>query len=154
MIRLSRSQAGFADSRLARDQHDLAVAFPGGRWRSIRNSISFSRPIIGQTGRVDRLEPAPEIGYAFDHPRGDRLRHALELMPAEVAQMEPVAEQPACGCGNDNGAGIDQGLNAAAMFGVSPTTRAPATHPLGLGADHHQAAGDANADGEGLRPAS
>jgi hypothetical protein len=42
---------------------------------------------IGQTRQVDRLEAALGIGYALDRPRCDRLGNTLNLVPAEVTQM-------------------------------------------------------------------
>src|SRR5256886_16338184 len=74
--------------------------FQASRWRSSRKSISSSRPDeIGQTHRVNRLEAALGIGYAFDRPRCDRLAKTLHLMPTEAAPTEQIPEQPARGAG-------------------------------------------------------
>src|SRR6266481_1481876 len=89
-----RRKAGLADSRLARDQHDLPFALPG-------EALAFRQKFdlvvaadeIGQTRQVDRLEAALGIGYALDRPR-DRLGNTLNLVPAEVTQMKQIAEQP------------------------------------------------------------
>src|SRR5262249_57606442 len=55
----SRRKAGFADPRLARDQHNLPIALPG-------EALPFQQEIelvlaadeIGQTGGADRLKTA------------------------------------------------------------------------------------------------
>ena len=92
----SRHKAGLADPRLARDQHDLPLAFPG-------EALAFQQEVelvlaadeIGQTRRADRLEAALGIGHALRHPRRDRLGNTLDFVPAQVAQTEQIAEQPA-----------------------------------------------------------
>ena len=43
----------------------------------------------------DRLEAALGIGHALRHPRRDRLGNTLDFVPAQVAQTEQIAEQPA-----------------------------------------------------------
>ncbi len=69
-------------------------------------------------------------------------------MQAEVAQEEPVADQPARGGGDDDGARLAQGLYAGGKAWRIPN------HDIftqcTLTAHHHQAAGDANADRERL----
>src|SRR5262249_59951633 len=64
-----RRKPGFADPRLARDQHDLPFALPG-------EALAFQQEFdllvaadeIGQTRRADRLEAALGIGYALHPP--------------------------------------------------------------------------------------
>jgi hypothetical protein len=41
---------------------------------------------------VTRFESALGIGYALDRPGCDRLGNPLDLVPAEVAQAEQLAE--------------------------------------------------------------
>jgi len=82
-------KAGLADSRLARDEHNLSFALPG-------EALEFQQEIelvlaaneIRQTSHVTRLEAALGIGYGLDRPRCDGLGNPLDLVPAEVAQTE------------------------------------------------------------------
>src|SRR6516162_5215429 len=92
----SHRKAGFADSRLARDQHDLPLALPG-EALALQHEIELvlAADEIGQTRRADRLEAALGIGYPLDRPRCDRLGNTLDLVPAEVAQAEHIAKQAA-----------------------------------------------------------
>src|ERR1700736_6351764 len=85
----SYRKAGFADPRLARDQHNLPFALPG-------EALAFQQEIelilaadeIGQTGGADRLEAALGNRHALDRPCRDRLGNTFDLVPAEVAQTE------------------------------------------------------------------
>src|SRR5512132_170121 len=88
-----RRKAGFADPRLARDQHDLPFALPG-------EALAFQQEIelvlaadeIGQTRRADRLEAALGSRYVLDRPRRDRLGNTLDLVPTQVTQTKKIAE--------------------------------------------------------------
>src|SRR5262249_28132760 len=109
----SRRKSGFADARLTRDEHDLPLALPG-------ETLAFQQEMelvpaadeIGQTCRADRLEAALGSRRPLDHPRRDRLGNSLDLVLAEIAQTEQIAEQPARGGGDDDRPRLGQGLKA------------------------------------------
>src|SRR5262249_40326833 len=109
----SRRKAGLADSRLARDQHNLPVALPS-EALPLKQEIErvLAADEIGQTRRADRLEAALGIGNALDCPRRHWLGDTPDLVPAEVAQTEQIAEQPARGGGDNDRAGLNQSLKA------------------------------------------
>src|SRR5215510_12121495 len=98
----SRRNAGLADPRLARDQHDLPFALP-------REALELQQEIqlvlaadeIVQRRHTDSLEAALGIRCALDRPRRDRLGNTPGLVPAKIAQTEQVTEQPARGRGDD-----------------------------------------------------
>ena len=146
----SRRKAGLADPRLARDQHNLPFALPG-------EALAFQQEIdlflaadeIGQTRRADRLEAALGSRDALDRPRRNRLGNPLDLVPAEVAQTEEIAEQPARGGGDDDRPGLGQGLKAGCKVRRVPDHSVLPQRTLATEvADHHQAGRDANADRE------
>src|SRR5262245_33256143 len=148
-------EAGLADSRLARNQHDLPFALPG-------EALPFQQEVelvlaadeIGQTRRANRLEAALGIGYALDHPRCDRLGNILGLVPAEVAQTEQIAEQPARGGGDDDRPRLGQGLEAGCKVRRVPDYRVlPQSTFAAEVTDHYRAARDANANRERFRGA-
>src|SRR5262249_19575728 len=148
-------KAGLADSRFARDQHDLPFALPG-------EALAFEQEIdlvlatdeIGQTRGADCLEAALGRRHTLDRPRRDRLRKTLKFVRAEIAQPEQIAEQPARRGSDDDRPGLSQRLEAgcqvwriAAHGGLAQRTLAAEV------ADHHQARRDADANGEWLRGA-
>jgi len=109
---------------------------------------------IGQTRRANRLEATLGIGYPLDHPRCDRLGNTLDLVPAEVAQTEQIAEQPARGGSDDDHPRLGQGLKAGRKVRRLPDHGALAQCTLAAEvADHHHAARDADADRERFRGA-
>ena len=75
-------------------------------------------------------------------------------MPAEVAQTEQIAEQPARGGGDDDRPGLGQGLKAGCNVRRLPDHGVLAQRTLATEvADHHHAGRDANADRERFRGA-
>ncbi|HVI61841.1 MAG TPA: hypothetical protein VM910_04490 [Bradyrhizobium sp.] len=75
-------------------------------------------------------------------------------MPAEIAQTEEIAEQPAGGGGDDDRSGLSQGLKAGCKVRRLSDHRVLAQRTLAAEvADHHDAARDANADRERFRGA-
>ena len=148
-------KAGFADSRLARDQHDLPLALPG-------EALAFHQKFdlvvaadeIGQTGGADRLEAALGSRDALDRPCRDRLGNTLDLVSAELTQMKQIPKQPARGGGDDDRPGPGQGMKAGCKVGRVPDHSVLPQRTLAAEvADHHQAGGDANADRERFRGA-
>src|SRR5262249_60303913 len=102
-----------------------------------------------QPRHADRLETALGSRYALDRPRRDRLGNTLELMMAEVAQAEQIAEQPPRRGGDDDHPRLGQGLKAGRKIRRVSDYRVLPQRTLASGvADHHQAARDANAHGE------
>src|SRR5262252_3343703 len=85
----SSRNAGLADPRLARNQHDLPFALPG-QPLALQQEVELvlAADEIGQTGGSDYLEAALGLGYALDRPRRDRLGKTLDLVQTEVAQMK------------------------------------------------------------------
>ena len=149
----SRRKAGLADPRLARDQHDLSFALPG-EPLALQQEIDFllAADEIGQTCLADRLETALGGRHALDRPRRDRLGNTLDLVQAEVAQTEQIAEQPARGGGDDDRPGLGQGLKARCKVRRVPDHGVLAQRTLAAKvADHHQAGRDANAHRERFR---
>src|SRR6266480_2877692 len=102
-----RREAGLADPRLARDQHDLPFALPG-------EALAFQQEIdlvltadeIGEMRGADRFEAALGSRYTFDRPGRDWLGNPLDLVPTEATQMKQIAKQPARGGGDDDCAGL------------------------------------------------
>src|SRR5262249_61395294 len=96
----SRRKARLADPWLARDQHDLPFALPG-QPLALQQKVELvlAANEIGQTYRTNRLEAALGSRHAFDHPRRDRIGNPFDLLAAEVAQTEQIAEQAARGGG-------------------------------------------------------
>src|SRR5262249_17675142 len=148
-------KGGLADPRLAGDQPDLPSAPPGEAWALQQEvELVLAADEIGQTRRADRLEAALGSRHALDHPRRDRLGNTLDLVLAEVAQTEQIAEQPARGCGNDDRSGLGQGLKAGSKVRRFADHAMLAQRPLAAEvADHHHAARDADANRERFRGA-
>jgi hypothetical protein len=141
-------EAGLADAGFARDQHDLPFA-PPGEALPLQQKINFvlATNEIGQTRRADRLEAALGIGYALDRPRCHRLGNTLDLVPAEIAQTEQIAEQPARGGGDDDRPGLGQGLKAGCKVRRVPGHGVLAQRTLAAAvANHHQTGRDANSN--------
>src|SRR5512144_344244 len=107
----SSHKTGFADPRLTRDQHDLAFAFPG-ELLAFQKEIElvFAADQISQTRRVDSFEAALGCRHAINRPCGDRLGNTLDFVKTKIAQEEQIAEQSACGSGDDDGPRLDQSL--------------------------------------------
>src|SRR5262245_53431871 len=119
--------AGLADPRLTRDQHDLPFALPGAALALQQEiQLGLAADEIGQLRHTDSLEAALGIRYAFDRPRRDRLGNTPDPVPAKIPQTEQVTEQPARGGGGDDRPRLGQGLEAGcniwrvADYGVLP----------------------------------
>jgi len=150
-----RHKTGFADPRLARDQHDLPFALPS-EALPLQQEIELVLAVdeIGQTRRAGRLEAALGIGYAFDRPRCDRLGNTLDLVPPKVAQTEQIPEQAARGGGDDDRPRLRQSLKARCKVRRVPDHGVLAQRTLAAEvADHHQTGRDADADRERFRGA-
>src|SRR5262249_30784999 len=141
----SRRKAGLADPRLARDQHNLPFALPGEALPLQQEvELDLAADEIGQTCHADRLEAALGIGYALDSPRRDRLGNTLDLVPAEVAQTEQIAEQPTRGGSDNDRPGLGQCLKAGCKIRRLPDDSMLPQRTLAAEvADHHHAGRDA-----------
>src|SRR6516165_4002850 len=146
----SRREAGLADPWFARDQHNLPFAFPG-EALALQQEIELGLAAneIGQTRRADRLEAALR-----SRDRRDRFGNTLDLMPAQVAQAEKIAEQPTSGGGENDRPRLGQGLKAGCKVRRIPDQgMLPQRTPAADVADHDQAGRYANADCERFRGA-
>ena len=104
---------------------------------------------VRQTRRATRLEAALGSQQTLDRPCRDRPGNTLDLVLAEVAQTEQIAEQPARGGGDDDHPRIGQGLKAGCKVRRVPDhSMLPQRTLAAEVADHHQAGRDANADRE------
>src|SRR5262245_9773965 len=145
-----RRKAGLANPRLARDQHDLPLALPGEALAFQQEiELAFAADKVGQTRRADRLEAVLGSRQTLDRPCRDRLGNTLDLMQAEVAQTEQIAEQPARGGGDDDRPRLGQSLKAGCKVRRVPGHSALARRTLAAEiADHYQAARDADTNRE------
>ena len=83
-----------ADARLARDQHDLALAAPGAALaRDEIGALGLAPDEAGEPGGMRRLEAALARRHAERRESLDRLGEALDRVPAQLLQPEPVADQ-------------------------------------------------------------
>src|SRR5262245_40376759 len=95
--------AGLADPRLARDQDNLSLTFPG-KPLALQQEVDLviAADYVSQTGHPDRFKAAFGSRQALDRPRGYRLGNALDFVLAKIAQPEQISEQPARrGCDDD-----------------------------------------------------
>src|SRR5208337_5244233 len=95
------------------------------------------------------LEPALARRNAERLPSLDRLREALDRMPAEIAQAEPIAEQPARRRGHHDAARLRDALQTSSQIGrvadYGLFLRRALPHEI---ADHDEAGRDADPHGE------
>src|SRR5262249_10770700 len=148
-------KAGLTDPRLSRDQYNLPFALP-------REASAFQKVIdlvlaadkIGQIRHADRLEAALGSRQAFDRPCRDWFGNTLDLVAAEIAQMEKITEQPARGAGEDNRPRLGQCLKARRKVRRIPDQSMLPQGTLATEVtNHHQSGRDANADRERFRSA-
>src|SRR5262245_64323550 len=87
-------QARFADTRLTRQQHHLAVAFlgPGPALRQDAELV-LAPDQRREMRTMERLEPALGTTLAFDPPGGEGLCEALEPPLPKISQLEQPAHQ-------------------------------------------------------------
>ena len=110
--------ARFADPGFAREQHHLPFAtlrqLPAVKQQA---ELVLAPDQRGQAGRVHRLEAA--LGGAdADHPPGpDWLGEALEMLRAEVGQLEQLAYEPPRPLADDDAAGLGDHLQAGREVG-------------------------------------
>src|SRR5262249_16837095 len=131
----SRCKAGLADPRLARNQNDLPFALPG-EALALQQEIDLvlAANEVGQFRHADCLEATLGVRNTLDRPRCDRLGKALDLVPAEVAQTEQIAEQSARRDRDDNSPPPPYPPPPLRTPPASPRqTRAAARHPRGGG---------------------
>ena len=140
--------AALADARLARQQHHLAFAVLR-QVPALHQQAEFvlAADKTGQPAAPHRFEAALGCRHPRDRPGLDRLGETLDLVPAERAQLEPIANQPARGRGDHHRGGLGQRLQSRGQV------RRLADHRLLLCgtfadeiADHDQPGGDADAD--------
>ena len=107
----------FADAGLAREQDDLAGAAPG-LAQAVAQQGALRRPAdeVGEPP-ARRLEAALCYGDAFDHEGFDRLREALDRLPAEFAQPEQVSDEAAGSAGKNDLPGFRKRLQARRKIG-------------------------------------
>ncbi|MGA8957358.1 MAG: hypothetical protein WB503_18370, partial [Pseudolabrys sp.] len=100
---------------------------------------------------MDRFEAALGSRHAVNRPRRDRLGNTLNFVKAKVAQTEPIAEEAACGGGDDDRPRLGQGLEAGGKARRIPNhSMLPQCTRATEVTDHHQAGGDANSHRERL----
>ena len=107
--------------------------------------------VVGETPNLAaRLQSLAEPGTIVVAASTRRLLgNTLELVPAEVAQMEQIAEQPARGGSDDDRPGLGQGLKAGCKVRRLPDHSVLPQRTLAAEvADHHHAGRDANANRE------
>ena len=96
-------QAGLADARLARQQHDLPFAGLRSPPAPQKQFTFFFPPDeSGQAARVERLEPALDPTLAQRGPGSNGLGDALEVFQPEIPEFEEIAEEPSRPVGNDD----------------------------------------------------
>src|SRR5215831_2359115 len=148
-------KAGLTDPRLSRDQYNLPLALP-------REASAFQKVIdlvlaankIGQIRHADRLKATLGSRQAFDRPCRDWFGNTLDLVAAEIAQMEKITEQPARGAGEDDRPRLGQCLKARRKVRCIPHQSMLPQGTLATEAtNHHQTGCDANADREWFRSA-
>src|SRR5262245_56446271 len=148
-------KAGLTDPRLSGDQYNLPFALP--RDASPFPKVSdLIRPAAktSQFTYADRFEAALRSRQAFDRPCRDRFGNTLDLVAAEIAQMEQITEQPARGAGEDDRPRLGQCLNAGCKVRRIPDQSMLSQGTLSTEvANHHQTGRDANADRERYRSA-
>src|SRR5271168_371437 len=91
-----RDDARLADSGLAGDQYDLAVARLGTQptpQEEVDFLVAADQP--GKRRSAQRLEPAGDDARMQHLPSRHRRGDALDLDGAEVAVLEQIADQPA-----------------------------------------------------------
>src|SRR5215831_1838509 len=138
---------GLADPRLARDQYNLPFALPSAALALQQEiDLCLAADEIGQIRHADCLEATLGGRHALDHPCRDRLGYTLDLMAAQVAQTEQIAEQSASGGGDDDRPRLGQCLKAGCEVRRLPDqSMLPQPTLAAEIADHHQAGGNANA---------
>ena len=95
---------------------------------------------------MDCLEAALGSRETLDRPRCNRRGNTLELVPAQIAQTEEMAEQPARGGSEDDRPGLGQGLKAGCKVRRVPDHGVLPQRTLAAKvADHHHAGRNANA---------
>ena len=115
--------------------------------RRSNSSLSSSRPTrVGQPARVQRLEPAFLRTLAESRIGARRPGDALELLRAEVAELEQVAEQPTRALGDDDAVGRGDRLQPRGevwrVADDASLLRLPRTQEI---ADDHDSGRDAHA---------
>jgi hypothetical protein len=110
-LRQCRDHARLADAGFARDQHDLTIARLGAR-PAPQQQVDFLVPAdqSGQRRSAQCLEPARNCARTQHLPSRHRRGDALDLDGAEIAVFEEITDQPARARGDDDGAGLGQGL--------------------------------------------
>src|SRR6516225_8946678 len=92
-LRQCRGEARLAESRLARDQHDLAVPGLGARPTAQQQVDLFVAPNQrAQRRSAQGLETARDDARAQHPPSRNRRGEALHLDSAEVAVLEQIAD--------------------------------------------------------------
>ena len=87
---------------------------------------------------MDCLEAALGSRHAFNRPGTDRLANSLDFVKAKIAQMEQIAEQPACGGRDDDRSRFGQGLKARCQVRRIPNHSMLAQPTIATeAADHH-----------------
>ena len=111
-------QARFADARFARDQYGLALAAPRAALAADQfSALGLTPDEAGQSRRMRRVETALALGHAERRIGLDRLCEALDRVPAQVLQAEPVADQPPRRGAYDDAARISEALQPRGEIG-------------------------------------
>jgi hypothetical protein len=91
-----RGDAGFSDTRLTGNEHDLTVAVFGPSPSAEQQlHLLLSADERGQRGGMKRLEPAFDDTWPKHLPHGHHAGEALHLLPAEVAIFEQMTDESA-----------------------------------------------------------
>jgi hypothetical protein len=143
-------EARLANAGLAGNQHDLALAIPGATLALEQiGALGLAADEAGQTRHLRGLETALALSYAKRRPGLDRFGETLDDVFAEVAQAKPVAEQASSGRPDRDPARLDEALQPGREIGgVADDGLLPRRTLTDDVADHDEARGDADADGE------
>ena len=102
-LKQRRREPRFANACLAGEQHYLAFAGLCLRPAPQQQFEFFFPPDkLGQSARVQRLEAAFHRSRSQCRPGSHRPGYALEVLCAEVFQLEEIAEQLSCALGDDD----------------------------------------------------
>src|SRR5277367_5035802 len=110
--------ARLADARLARDQHDLALALEGPALpREKVPPLRLASDEAGQAGRMGGLEAAIALGDSKRREGFHRLGQTLERLLAEVANPKTIADQTPRRQRDHDSAGIGEALQPRREIG-------------------------------------
>ena len=111
-------QPRFADAGFAREQHHLAFAAPcQGPAPRQQPGLFVPSDQRRQATRMQGVEAAFHRAEAQRRPGPCRLGNAFELLRAEIAQIEELADKPSRAFGDDHHVGLGDALQARRQIG-------------------------------------